>query len=39
MMAECSPDFFRFDNNGKTVEHWDSMQEIPDYTKNGNPMY
>ena len=32
-------DFFRFDENGKIVEHWDSIQEIPDETKNGNPMY
>lgn len=32
-------DFFRFDENGKIVEHWDSIQEIPDETKNGNSMY
>jgi predicted SnoaL-like aldol condensation-catalyzing enzyme len=32
-------DFFRFDENGKIVEHWDSLQEIPEETKNGNPMY
>ncbi len=32
-------DFFRFNNNGKIVEHWDSVQEVPDETKNGNPMY
>ena len=32
-------DFFRFDENGKIVEHWDSMQEIPEETKNGNTMY
>ena len=32
-------DFFRFDENGKIVEHWDSIQKIPDKTKNGNPMY
>ncbi len=32
-------DFFRFDNNGKIVEHWDSIQEVPGETKNGNPMY
>ncbi len=31
--------FFRFDNNGKIVEHWDSVQEVPDETKNGNSMY
>lgn len=32
-------DFFRFDNKGKIIEHWDSIQEVPDETKNGNPMY
>jgi len=32
-------DFFRFDNNGKIVEHWDSMQQIPEFTANGNTMY
>ena len=32
-------DIFRFDETGKIVEHWDSMQEIPEETKNGNTMY
>ena len=32
-------DFFRFDNNGRIVEHWDAMQVIPDSSENGNPMY
>jgi predicted SnoaL-like aldol condensation-catalyzing enzyme len=32
-------DFFRFDESGKIVEHWDSIQEVPSETKNGNPMY
>ena len=32
-------DFFRFDENGKIVEHWDSIQKIPDETKNDNSMY
>jgi predicted SnoaL-like aldol condensation-catalyzing enzyme len=32
-------DFFRFDDNGKIVEHWDSIQQVPAETKNGNPMY
>lgn len=32
-------DFFRFDTDGKIVEHWDALQEVPDETKNGNPMY
>jgi predicted SnoaL-like aldol condensation-catalyzing enzyme len=32
-------DFFRFDEKGKIIEHWDSIQEVPNETKNGNPMY
>jgi len=32
-------DFFRFDENGKIVEHWDAIQKIPDETLNGNTMY
>ena len=32
-------DFFRFDNNGKIIEHWDSMQEIPKRSANNNTMY
>ena len=32
-------DFFRFDADGKIVEHWDAMQEIPGTSKNGNTMY
>ncbi len=32
-------DFFRFDDNGKIVEHWDSMQQIPEESANNNKMY
>lgn len=32
-------DFFRFDEKGKIVEHWDAMQQIPDESANGNTMY
>ena len=32
-------DFFRFDDMGKSVEHWDSMQEIPLSSANNNTMY
>jgi predicted SnoaL-like aldol condensation-catalyzing enzyme len=32
-------DFFRFDDKGKIVEHWDAMQQIPEFTANGNSMY
>ena len=32
-------DFFRFDDGGKIVEHWDSIQAVPAETLNGNSMY
>ena len=32
-------DFFRFDENGKIIEHWDSIQQIPETSANGNTMY
>jgi predicted SnoaL-like aldol condensation-catalyzing enzyme len=32
-------DFFRFDENGKICEHWDSIQQIPQKSANPNTMY
>ena len=32
-------DFFRFDDNGKICEHWDSVQQIPKNSANLNKMY
>ncbi len=32
-------DFFRFDANGKIVEHWDAIQEVVKDTKSGRSMY
>lgn len=32
-------DFLRFDDNGKILEHWDAIQEVPAETRNGNSMY
>jgi predicted SnoaL-like aldol condensation-catalyzing enzyme len=32
-------DFFRFDESGKIVEHWDSIQEVPRMSANQNSMY
>jgi predicted SnoaL-like aldol condensation-catalyzing enzyme len=32
-------DFFRFDEKGKIVEHWDVIQQIPKSSENPNTMY
>lgn len=32
-------DFFRFDEHGKIVEHWDAIQQIPESSANDNTMY
>ena len=32
-------DFFRFSDDGKIVEHWDSIQQIPKTALNANKMY
>lgn len=32
-------DFFRFDESGKIVEHWDAVQLIPESSANDNRMY
>ena len=32
-------DFFRFNEEGKIVEHWDSIQQIPKKSANPNTMY
>lgn len=32
-------DFFRFDDKGKIVEHWDAIQQIPETSANLNKMY
>lgn len=32
-------DFFRFDDEGKIIEHWDSIQKVPDKRMNENSIY
>ncbi|MDC1311876.1 nuclear transport factor 2 family protein [Burkholderiales bacterium] len=32
-------DFFRFGDNGKIIEHWDSIQSVPKESMNTNTMF
>jgi predicted SnoaL-like aldol condensation-catalyzing enzyme len=32
-------DIFRFDDDGKVVEHWDVLQVVPDHSANDNGMF
>ncbi|HEY1023555.1 MAG TPA: nuclear transport factor 2 family protein [Sphingobacteriaceae bacterium] len=35
----ASVDIFRFDEDGKIVEHWDVLQVITESSENSNPMF
>ncbi|WP_084349703.1 nuclear transport factor 2 family protein [Moraxella oblonga] len=37
--GEAVVDIFRFDDNGKIVEHWDTIQAIPEKTVSGRTMF
>jgi predicted SnoaL-like aldol condensation-catalyzing enzyme len=32
-------DIFRFNEEGKIIEHWDVLQEVPETTASGNDMF
>jgi predicted SnoaL-like aldol condensation-catalyzing enzyme len=32
-------DIFRFDENGKIIEHWDVLQRVPEKSENPNTMF
>jgi predicted SnoaL-like aldol condensation-catalyzing enzyme len=32
-------DIFRLNDNGKIIEHWDVLQQVPEATASGNDMF
>ena len=37
--GEAVVDIFRFDRNGKIVEHWDVIQSVPEKTASGHSVF
>jgi len=37
--GESVVDIFRFDRNGKIVEHWDVIQAVPEKTASGHSVF
>ena len=37
--AYVTMDFFRFDPEGKIIEHWDAIQKVPAESANDNSMF
>jgi predicted SnoaL-like aldol condensation-catalyzing enzyme len=38
-LGMAGADFFRFNGEGKIIEHWDVLQQVPDTTVSGNDMF
>jgi predicted SnoaL-like aldol condensation-catalyzing enzyme len=32
-------DILRFNDDGRIIEHWDVLQEVPEMTASGNDMF
>lgn len=38
-LNSAAVDIFRFSDDGKIIEHWDVLQEVPTTTASGNDMF